>query len=87
MHSEAKMWLADYAQAREEAKLRLALKITRHKLRTRESKYLFSNREEDVVNDSLNDTREAKPNENTWQSIVKQRCGAQIMHKLEKKPN
>ena len=36
----------------------------RHKLRTRESKYLFSNREEDVVNDSLNDTREAKPNEN-----------------------
>ena len=30
-HSEAKMWLADYAQAREEAKPRLALKITRSK--------------------------------------------------------
>ena len=28
---EAKMWLADYAQAREEAKPRLALKITRSK--------------------------------------------------------
>ena len=55
----------------------------RHKLRTRESKYLFSNREEDVVNDSLNDTREAKPNENTWQSIVKQRCGAQIMQQAQ----
>ena len=55
----------------------------RHKLRTRESKYLFSNREEDVVNDSLNDLREAKPNENTWQNIVKQRCGAQIMQQAQ----